>query len=599
MLRKGHVLAIVLITVSAVTFFSIFETAYGELNVEKKSYEILYSGTINVKLFGTLEYAQTRGNKVIFTITDPEGNKEEQTIFPSKDGYFENYLMFDRNSFLGIYDVTAYDHDGDYVGFVSFELYGKGKSVAITKQTEASSAKQPIPSWIKEVAGFWCEDLIDDASFIEGIQYLIDNDIIAVTATSSDSRGSQNIPSWINNNACWWSQGLIADEDFAAGLEFLISTGIIQIEKENTELYDDSSNDYAFPGRSIADITDYEPTPSPESTSSKQQPPVSDVEQYCYGSADCFAGYVTRIIDGDTIEVDGKSIRFALVNTPEYGEYGFDQATNYIKTICPVGSAVVVDEDDRQTQGSYGRIIARILCAGVPSSLNEAVLGVGLAEISTSFCSKSEFASLSWAQTYGCEPKTSQYTPPQTITPSPSYEPAPKTVSCDPSYPDFCIPPSPPDLDCIDISANDFTVFYPDPHNFDGDFDGIGCETYSSSSQSSSDSSEPTPSCDPSYPDFCIPPSPPDLDCADIPTKNFTVLYPDPHNFDGDGDGIGCESSSQPTTQPSCDPSYPDVCIPPYPPDLDCGEITYKNFRVVGSDPHRFDGDGDGIGCEG
>ena len=67
--------------------------------------------------------------------------------------------------------------------------------------------------------------------------------------------------------------------------------------------------------------------------------------------------------------------------------------------------------------------------------------------------------------------------------------------------------------------------------------------------------------------------------------------------------------SVQPKTQPVqpktetipkkiCDASYPDVCIPPYPPDLDCGEIPYKNFRVVGSDTHRFDGEGDGIGCE-
>jgi len=48
----------------------------------------------------------------------------------------------------------------------------------------------------------------------------------------------------------------------------------------------------------------------------------------------------------------------------------------------------------------------------------------------------------------------------------------------------------------------------------------------------------------------------------------------------------------------SCDPSYPDVCIPPAPPDLDCPEISYKNFRVVGIDPHGFDADNDGIGCE-
>ena len=46
-----------------------------------------------------------------------------------------------------------------------------------------------------------------------------------------------------------------------------------------------------------------------------------------------------------------------------------------------------------------------------------------------------------------------------------------------------------------------------------------------------------------------------------------------------------------------CDPCYPEVCIHPYPPALDCGEIPYKNFTVT-CDPHRFDGDHDGIGCE-
>jgi len=56
----------------------------------------------------------------------------------------------------------------------------------------------------------------------------------------------------------------------------------------------------------------------------------------------------------------------------------------------------------------------------------------------------------------------------------------------------------------------------------------------------------------------------------------------------------------QPTQSANCDPSYPTVCIPPPPPDLDCPDITYKNFTVIGADPHRFDGsDNDGVGCEG
>jgi hypothetical protein len=48
----------------------------------------------------------------------------------------------------------------------------------------------------------------------------------------------------------------------------------------------------------------------------------------------------------------------------------------------------------------------------------------------------------------------------------------------------------------------------------------------------------------------------------------------------------------------NCDPSYPTVCIPSPPPDLDCADVNASGFKVVGSDPHGFDGDNDGIGCE-
>ncbi len=47
----------------------------------------------------------------------------------------------------------------------------------------------------------------------------------------------------------------------------------------------------------------------------------------------------------------------------------------------------------------------------------------------------------------------------------------------------------------------------------------------------------------------------------------------------------------------TCDPSYPDVCIPPPPPDLDCADITFRRFRVLPPDPHRFDPDRNGLGC--
>ncbi len=66
---------------------------------------------------------------------------------------------------------------------------------------------------------------------------------------------------------------------------------------------------------------------------------------------------------------------------------------------------------------------------------------------------------------------------------------------------------------------------------------------------------------------------------------------PTPLSFVGGGDAEG--------NTDTCDPAYPGVCIPPPPPDLDCGDITFRRFQVLAPDPHRFDGDHDGVGCEG
>ena len=86
-----------------------------------------------------------------------------------------------------------------------------------------------IPSWVRDVAEFWCGDEIDDSSFIEAIEYLIDNDVIIVPTTASSGTGAEEIPNWIKSNACWWSQGLISNSDFASGLQYLIGQGIIKV----------------------------------------------------------------------------------------------------------------------------------------------------------------------------------------------------------------------------------------------------------------------------------------------------------------------------------------------------------------------------------
>lgn len=48
-----------------------------------------------------------------------------------------------------------------------------------------------------------------------------------------------------------------------------------------------------------------------------------------------------------------------------------------------------------------------------------------------------------------------------------------------------------------------------------------------------------------------------------------------------------------------CEPAYPDVCVPPAPPVLTCEQAGVSNVLIdAGGDPHGFDSDYDGIGCE-
>jgi micrococcal nuclease len=65
--------------------------------------------------------------------------------------------------------------------------------------------------------------------------------------------------------------------------------------------------------------------------------------------------------------------------------------------------------------------------------------------------------------------------------------------------------------------------------------------------------------------------------------------------------GISGPPTKNPPPNGKCDPNYAGGCVPPYPPDLDCDDLRATGLapvRSIGSDPHRLDGDDDGIACE-
>ena len=93
-----------------------------------------------------------------------------------------------------------------------------------------------IPAWIKNNAGWWATDQIDDSSFLQGIQFLIKEGIMMIPPTeASGTSGSEGVPAWVKNNAGWWADGQIDDNAFVSGIQYLIKSGIIVVEQEQAQ----------------------------------------------------------------------------------------------------------------------------------------------------------------------------------------------------------------------------------------------------------------------------------------------------------------------------------------------------------------------------
>ena len=109
----------------------------------------------------------------------------------------------------------------------------------------------------------------------------------------------------------------------------------------------------------------------------------------------CFGGIITKVVDGNSLEIDNKRIRLALIDTPERGETGYGVATDFLKSMCPVGSTAFYSIDKGQSAGQYGMINAELFCGGV--SVNQNILEKNYKFIDTISCDFSDFASSVWA----------------------------------------------------------------------------------------------------------------------------------------------------------------------------------------------------------
>lgn len=95
---------------------------------------------------------------------------------------------------------------------------------------EPDESQIEIPDWVRNNARWWAQGSIDDADFVQAIQYLIEQKIMMIPSTESPSKASsQSLPDWIKDTALWWADGQVSDRDFVNGIQYLVSHGIIRV----------------------------------------------------------------------------------------------------------------------------------------------------------------------------------------------------------------------------------------------------------------------------------------------------------------------------------------------------------------------------------
>ena len=94
---------------------------------------------------------------------------------------------------------------------------------------------ETVPAWVKNTAGWWASDQIEDADFLTSMQFLIKNDIIKINSAEVNQGIGQGIPAWVKNTAGWWASDQIEDAEFLTSMQFLIKNGLLVIELSDME----------------------------------------------------------------------------------------------------------------------------------------------------------------------------------------------------------------------------------------------------------------------------------------------------------------------------------------------------------------------------
>ena len=169
------------------------------------------SGSISeIILSGSIDNYQ-RGVPLSLELIYPDNKRQDFSATVTNSGNYKTVFSINSNSLPGTYIINL-EYAGAQIDSVSFNVLSKN-----------------VPLWIKDNAKWWSSSIISDSEFIDGIEYLIEENIIQISTNRQNLSSDKTIPDWIKINSDWWANNLISDEDFVKMLEYLVQKGIIRV----------------------------------------------------------------------------------------------------------------------------------------------------------------------------------------------------------------------------------------------------------------------------------------------------------------------------------------------------------------------------------
>ena len=134
----------------------------------------------------------------------------------------ESYSLGESVIFTG--SVNKYDEDRS----LRITIFDSSKNLISTKKT-------PVDTYGKFSYTVELNEKFSDGKFIVKSQYgnskstVNTSSFLIVSGNPSTMESSNEIPVWIKNNAGWWADGSIDDSSFVQGIQFLVQEGFMKI----------------------------------------------------------------------------------------------------------------------------------------------------------------------------------------------------------------------------------------------------------------------------------------------------------------------------------------------------------------------------------